>query len=655
MVSDQVGAVKGNRRDSFELTPLDSGRMRSLSDVPGAGTAVPTVNPATVAIVGLGPKGLYCLERIVAEFAARPLPNGLRVAVFNRSSDFGSSPVYDPGQPEYLLVNNSVGEIDLWGVDEPAIAPRRGPDFLAWFSDEFPSEKPLTGDEYLSRAVVGRYLRHGFRRVLAHLPAGMSVSCHVGEVVDVEPRVGCYVVHLVDPDGGRSELAAAKVLLATGHAQTMPGVEERRDRDFAARHPGTSYVPFAYPVAALDEVPTGARVAMKGIGLTFVDAVLAVTEGRGGTFERDDDGRLSYRAGGQEPATIIPFSRTGLPMAPKPFDQPQTLRPLTYVTPAVLHGLRYRAPGGKIDLERDLWPLVELEMELQYYRVAMGGGAEREELEACGDDGRAMRRVVESYLRAHPDQDRFDHRPVLDPVGGRSFADGAQFDSFVGRYMDQEIARARLGLAGSAEKAAIAIWYEVRTALSPFMAFGGLTPESHRRLMERYHHLLKRVVFGPPIVSIEKLRALHRARLLDFSVARAPEVVGDESTGSFELRCRATGATARAEVLVDARYPAVDVDHDASPLYRNLRRRGMVRPFENRSADATSAYRPGAIDMAEHSHHVVDERGTANEDIAVIGIPTEGNLLGNLSVTRDDFAGVWAGAVLHQLGGGGPE
>ena len=46
---------------------------------------------------------------------------------------------------------------------------------------------------------------------------------------------------------------------------------------------------------------------------------------------------------------------------------------------------------------------------------------------------------------------------------------------------------------------------------------------------------------------------------------------------------------------------------------------------------------------------MVDERGRANEDIAVIGIPTEGNLLGNLDVTRDEFAGVWAADVLGQL------
>src|SRR5262249_30216436 len=75
--------------------------------------------PHSVAIVGLGPKGFYCLERLLAEFNARPLRRPLHVHVFNRSAHFGASHVYDPEQPEYILVNIAVGEIDLWAAEDP--------------------------------------------------------------------------------------------------------------------------------------------------------------------------------------------------------------------------------------------------------------------------------------------------------------------------------------------------------------------------------------------------------------------------------------------------------------------------------------------------------------------------------------------------------
>ncbi len=183
------------------------------------------------------------------------------------------------------------------------------------------------------------------------------------------------------------------------------------------------------------------------------------------------------------------------------------------------------------------------------------------------------------------------------------------------------------------------------------MQFGGLTPESHRKLIESYYPRLKRVAFGPPIINIEKLLALQRSGILDFSVARHPRVLTDEARGCFELRCdEIPGAIAHAEILVDARYPSVDVPQDATPLYRNLHRRGMVRAYANRLLDGDrSAYCPGAIDMTAGSRFVVDGEGVGNEDITVIGIPTEGNLWGNLTLTRDDYAGIWASEVIKQL------
>jgi hypothetical protein len=608
----------------------------------------------SVAIVGLGPKGLYCLERLLAEFNARPLLYPLHLHLFNRSAHFGTSPIYDPAQPDYILVNISVGEIDLWSVEDPPVVAGRGLDFLDWYQQTFQPQTPLTGDEYLSRAVVGRYLIEGFNRIIRHLPEGVTVSCHVGEVSDVRPNGRGYQIEFMPASGQAVEIHAGKVLLATGHSRLVPGIEETRYQAFAARRDRrAAFIPFVYPVVEMMRgIPAGARVAMQGVGLTFIDAALELTEGRGGRFERDADGALAYTRSGAEPRVIFPFSRTGLPMTPKAHDLPMHARPLTFFTHNALAGLKLNAPGGRLDFERDLWPLFELEMELHYYRVVFGeDGDERRQLEACGNDAQAMRRVIDAYLAAHPEVERFDYRPVLDPIAGHRFESGAEFASFVERYMEEEIARAREGHAGSGIKSAIDIWYEVRSVLGSFLQFGGLNPESHRKLIEHYYPRLKRVAFGPPIINIEKLLALGRAGLLDFSVAQSPRVLTDEASGCFELRCDAIpGAVAQVEVLVDARYPATDIPRDATPLYRNLHRRGMVRAFENRlTCIDSSAYRPGAIDMTEEARFVIDGEGIGNEDIAVIGIPTEGNLVGNLTVARDKYAGIWAAEVIAQL------
>lgn len=604
----------------------------------------------TVAIVGLGPKGLYCLEALLNEFCTRPLSGGLHIALFNQSPYFGTSPVYDVEQPDYLLLISTAGELDVWSSSDSKVVVGGTARFISWYEDTFKIDTPLTGYEYLPRAVAGRYLTERFELLVSHLPSGIRLSCFVGQVVDIVPRRPGYVLKFIDVAGEKRDLCAEKVMLATGHSRVSMGAEEYTYMRFVARKTAASYTPYIYPVSAhMGDVPAGARVAMKGLGLTFIDTVLTLTEGRGGSFERTRDGSLFYRKSGHEPQTIVPFSRTGLPTAPIPHDIPSTLRPLTFVTPDSLTKLRSYSPCGKLDFDKDVWPLFQHEMELQYYRVVMGTGKERTKLETCGDDSEAMRHVIDSFLDAHPMQERFNYKQVLDPVGEQHFSTGAEFGSFIERYMQKEIFDARLGLVGSAVKAAITIWYEVRAALRPFIAFGGLTPKSHRKLKEEHFPLLKRVAFGPPIINVEKLWALQKAGLLDFSVARNPRVLTHESSGCFELICESIpGEIRHAEILIDARCPPVDIRRDATPLYRNLLSRRMVREFVNESPGEDTFF-SGAIDMTTDFQFVINSQGMANEDIAVIGVPTEGNLVGTFSITRDDYADVWAAEVLRQL------
>jgi uncharacterized NAD(P)/FAD-binding protein YdhS len=500
------------------------------------------LSPYTVAIIGLGPKGLYCLERLCAEHAANPVDE-LVVHIFDREQ---CSPIYDTTQPDHILVNVAVGEIDLWGATDPPPAAGRGPSFMEWYG------APLTGNEYLPRAVVGRYLRDCLHRIVEHVPPGMTIVHHGEEVTDIEDGI-------VQPFG----IHADKILLATGHQRRGADVSSAQPRDSAAtaapertRRPLPSvFIPFVYPVTErMRPVPAGSRVAMIGIGLTFIDAVLELTEGRGGRFV---DG--TYVRSGNEPAVIYPYSRTGLPMTPKSDHLPPEPRKLRFVTEEALAALRSR---GQVDFERDVIPLIDQELDGFDWRAAI--------------------------------------YPVVDDVT---------------RYMEEAIAGAKR------EVTPISLWYEIRTALNGVLRFAGFTPESHRLLVDEYFPRFKRVVFGPPVINAEKILALTKAGIIDFRYSRAPRV--DD-----------------ADVLIDARFPKTDITTDPSPLYRNLCRRGTIRPFRN------GDYVPGAIDMTPGTQCVISTDGAANENLAVIGIPTEGNFVGNLTIGRDPFAARWAREVI---------
>jgi diaminopimelate decarboxylase len=60
--------------------------------------------PLRVAIIGLGPKGLYALERLV--HLSRSLPEAsIQLVVYEPHPVPGAGPWYDPEQPDYLRMN----------------------------------------------------------------------------------------------------------------------------------------------------------------------------------------------------------------------------------------------------------------------------------------------------------------------------------------------------------------------------------------------------------------------------------------------------------------------------------------------------------------------------------------------------------------------
>lgn len=244
-----------------------------------------------VAVAGAGPKGLFALERLLHHATVEAGPE-LDVHVFDPDPDPGAGAVYRPSQPRYLVMNQPAGHVDMWWPGQGVVPPAQRLPFAAWAGCD-PSE-------YVPRAQVGRYLRDGLALVLRHAPVGTRVTFHRQRVTHVGPASG----------GGWHVHSAAgtrrydEVLLATGHEPSVP--------DHALP---------VFPVERLsgDAVPDGSVISVRGYALTFIDAALALTEGRGGRFDRaGSPHRLRYVPGPGDPVRIHPHSRTGLPILPKP-------------------------------------------------------------------------------------------------------------------------------------------------------------------------------------------------------------------------------------------------------------------------------------------------------------------------------------------------
>jgi hypothetical protein len=244
-----------------------------------------------IAIVGCGPKGLYALDSL-CEAARRSPRHRFSVHIFEPSAHPGAGPIYDPGQPAVLLMNFPAGLINVW-------TGGRGPSFLEWAAR---SPKPVDAGDYVPRALVGRYLLWSFERVVAQAPSNVRLKPHKTRV-DAVTRNGDR--WSISPQN----VTVDHVLITTGHQDGFrQSATETRD-----------HIPSPFPIdrrLTQTAVPPNSTVRCKGFALTFIDTMLALTEGRSGAFALSATGD-TYTPSGQEPRHIYPFSRSGRPMRAK--------------------------------------------------------------------------------------------------------------------------------------------------------------------------------------------------------------------------------------------------------------------------------------------------------------------------------------------------
>jgi diaminopimelate decarboxylase len=254
-----------------------------------------------IAIVGCGPKGLYALDSLCEAARGRP-QHRFNVHIFEPSVRPGAGPIYDPCQPEVLLMNFPAGLINAW-------TGGRGPSFLEWAAR---SPKPVDAGDYVPRAHVGQYLFWSFERVVAQAPSNVRLIRHKTRVSAVNRNGDRWHI-------SPQNVTVDHVLITTGHQDGFRHSEtETRD-----------HIPSPFPIdqrLTQTAVPPASTVRCKGFALTFIDTMLALTEGRGGVFTLSATG-YTYASTGHEPRRIAPFSRSGRPMRAKVeaalFTQPQ--------------------------------------------------------------------------------------------------------------------------------------------------------------------------------------------------------------------------------------------------------------------------------------------------------------------------------------------
>ncbi|MDQ3633784.1 MAG: FAD/NAD(P)-binding protein [Acidobacteriota bacterium] len=588
-----------------------------------------------IAIIGGGPKGLYALERLTAELAKSPANKQIEIHIFNKTSNFGSGEIYAPNQPDYLMINFCIGNINMWIDEAPESVSPETLSLTDWLRQKLLGKVEVSELDYAPRGVVGQYLEEGFKSILGNLPTNISVIKVVAEVLDIEQFEEEFSL-TINQNGFHKNLETKyqDILLTTGHSSRNQSETEIKYRRFSDNFLETSFIPFVYPIENLGHIPAQNSVAIKGMGLTFIDTVLALTAERGGNFERNKSGEIvKYISSGKEPKAIYPFSRSGVPILPRGAFCGEPNFTLQYFTEEKVAEIKQNRKNGRLDFERDLWTLIEQEMIYAYYRILMKNkDFDSKESSEFSEFATEISRFHETYL----DEKRFELKRFLNPLLKVDYQPKAHKE-FVENYIEQAISEAKSGEDKSPFMAIAAVWREITPIFGKIYEFGGLTGESHEDFLKNYFGMLCRITFGPPIDSIEKILAIGKAGILKFEIGANAEVFCDEASGKFHIKSLQNGFETEVEHLIDARIPKKKIPDSASELYKNLYEKGLIQTFKNGSFDV------GCVDISR-SGEVCNSNGEIVENLRVYGTPTEGITFDNdsLSRQRNNFASIWA-------------
>ena len=612
-----------------------------------------------IGIIGLGPRGLNVLDRIIA-YARQEPDHNFEVHLFDPR--LPGAGVHDPSQPDHLLMNTVASQATLFSDDSlrnagPIFA---GPSFFEWlcerngiaaYDGSLTGGESLDGNGYYPRALFGRYLNWVFNYLREFSPRNVRVTHHE-TTVDRITQVGRKQWRLFTGDG--LEYLTDFMYLTTGHARKRRSEDEQKlmSQVSLARsiNPKLALVLDPYPVKPnLASVRADQTVAVEGAGLAALDVISELTVGRRGRFLRNGHGCV-YQPSGHEPQ-IMMFTRSGLPLTARAVNEKGShiQYKAEFLTVDRIGELRKGSRDGKLNFERQVLPLLLLDMANAYYSAlaeAQWGKIRamqfRNEFKwACDDETRDA--LVAKHFRA---EDRFCWDRLANPTPAEALCDRQTFHEWQLEYLKEDIRQAELGNVHGAIKAACDVLRDLRDTLRSVVDFAGLDEASHRWFVRSFLPLMNRLAVGPPKSRIEELIALIEAGIVRFDFGPNASCVFSAETGQFLVKSQSFPEySVAADVLVRARIAMPSPREDRSLLMKHLFADGLVRPFSNGS------FEPGGIEV-DRNLNVVNRQGRTQPTFWSLGTPTEGCKFYTFVVPRpgvNSTALVDAGRVVGQM------
>lgn len=544
-----------------------------------------------IAIVGLGPRGLWALENLVKELYSKDALVSVELLLFEERAEVGSSSVYDTKQAHSNWINLTERLIDIApraAIDFGEMAISSFPNYKEWMIAAGRGEISDREDRFPPRKLIGQYLHERAKTLCDDLEsAGVARVIHQ-RVTDLD-YVDYYwrMTTTADTFDGISE-----VLLTIGHQPTTISPQVDNWAKAIAKYEEPQLFTSPYPLVPIlehlaeVENPT---IAIRGFGLAMMDVCRAIALQYGHFSSDANQGSSQYELTNHRTFKIVPFSLDGLPMAPKPLNRPIDMA---------------YAPDHEL--------LFRFEKEIANAR-------NQREADSADFLIRAFVRVAKSvytnFGHVHVAVAGHVEKAMMHWLRDSDYSNTAITDKSLGALhaMKSFVEMAKNKSAISLDYFLGQVWRHCQPAMYRAFEYNQCKPHvihSVVALDER----LKRYSYGPPVEAIDQLLALAEKGLLATDVLNDPDI--DISEQGWTLKGD-QGTAITAQVMVDSVLSAPELQRVNSTLVLNLKKKGYV----------TAKHGDLGIDTGTDAY-AVDGQSNQNYPLAVVGRLAKGTLLG---------------------------
>lgn len=613
----------------------------------------------SLAIIGLGPRGLSTLERTVATLNATTHPPAEFHLHLIDDAQHGGGRIWDINQPTQLCMNTFAHGMTLFSepgatVTAPVV---EGPTIYEWvrlqlgdrsgikeaklaFVDKHPldpavkerfSQEELEAigpASYPPRALYGFYLRWFFESVLEEVPEWVTVVRHDARVTTITPAGDRDILEL---NNGQTVEADATIAVTGWQNQGLTKQEEWIVNTLKD-NPELVWIRADNPIDQdIAQIGDNAQVLTRGLGMGFFDVLIMTTQMRGGRFVEDDtaSGGLRYEATGREPK-FYASSRRGYPFMPQSDDR--GLPPAAEIPrlKKVVAHLADREGPGSINYDTKVWPAV-LKDAYEAYVTTLARvnpdalKASLEEIVAAIDAAeidasavfngvKEMDAIVDKYTTERFTLLKWLHLLPAD------FDNADELTAYIAERVQEDVDEAAAGPDSPVRAALWSLGYS-RKPTQVLGAEGRYTVESRHHMFDKAIAVGQLACSGPPIFRSRQLLALVDAGIVTF-IGGNPLLGVDRETGEWTMSSANSGGKRyRGSILLDAWVHKPDIRREpADQLTRQLVDSGRITPFTEIARDG-SVVPTGSPDQDPQTRQVRNADGEVDPRLHMVGIP----------------------------------